>query len=50
MSDRRAAGYAAASLLGLIVDAGATMGPHGVILPAARIGAGGTVGAASPVH
>ena len=31
------------------LDAGATMGPHGVILPAARIGAGGTVGPASLV-
>ncbi len=31
------------------LEAGATMGPHGVILPAARIGAGGTVGPASLV-
>jgi non-ribosomal peptide synthetase-like protein len=31
------------------LDPGATMGPHGVILPAARIGAGGTVGPASLV-
>jgi non-ribosomal peptide synthetase-like protein len=31
------------------LDAGATMGPHGVILPAARIGAGATVGPASLV-
>jgi non-ribosomal peptide synthetase-like protein len=31
------------------LEAGATIGPHGVILPAARIGAGGTVGPASLV-
>jgi len=31
------------------LEPGATMGPHGVILPAARIGAGGTVGPASLV-
>jgi non-ribosomal peptide synthetase-like protein len=31
------------------LDAGATMGPHGVILPAARIGSAGTVGPASLV-
>ncbi|WP_201293247.1 Pls/PosA family non-ribosomal peptide synthetase [Arthrobacter zhaoguopingii] len=31
------------------LDDGATMGPHGVILPAARIGAGATVGPASLV-
>lgn len=31
------------------LEAGATMGPHGVILPAARIGAGATVGPASLV-
>ncbi|MFJ4169151.1 Pls/PosA family non-ribosomal peptide synthetase [Paenarthrobacter sp. NPDC089714] len=31
------------------LGAGATMGPHGVILPAARVGDGGTVGPASLV-
>lgn len=31
------------------LDAGATMGPHGVVLPAATIGAGATVGPASLV-
>lgn len=31
------------------LEPGATMGPHGVILPAARIGSGGTVGPASLV-
>ncbi|HET8879654.1 MAG TPA: hypothetical protein VFN00_09395, partial [Arthrobacter sp.] len=31
------------------LDAGATMGPHGVILPAASIGTGATVGPASLV-
>ena len=31
------------------LDDGATMGPHGVILPQARIGSGGTVGPASLV-
>ncbi|MDO5711661.1 MAG: phosphopantetheine-binding protein, partial [Micrococcales bacterium] len=31
------------------LEAGATMGPHGVILPAARLGAGATVGPASLV-
>lgn len=31
------------------LEAGATMGPHGVILPRARIGKGGTVGPASLV-
>lgn len=34
---------------GVTLDKGATMGPHGVILPAARIGSGGTVGPASLV-
>jgi non-ribosomal peptide synthetase-like protein len=33
----------------VVLEAGSTMGPHGVILPAARIGAGGTVGPASLV-
>jgi non-ribosomal peptide synthetase-like protein len=37
------------SMDAVTLDAGATMGPHGVILPAARIGAGGTVGPASLV-
>ncbi len=31
------------------LEAGATLGPHGVVLPAARIGAGSTVGPASLV-
>jgi non-ribosomal peptide synthetase-like protein len=31
------------------LEDGATMGPHGVILPRARIGRGGTVGPASLV-
>lgn len=31
------------------LDAGATLGPHGVVLPAARVGAGATVGPASLV-
>ncbi|WP_285726355.1 Pls/PosA family non-ribosomal peptide synthetase [Psychromicrobium xiongbiense] len=33
----------------VVLADGATMGPHGVILPAARIGVGGTVGPASLV-
>lgn len=37
------------SIDAVTLEAGATMGPHGVILPAARIGAGGTVGPASLV-
>lgn len=37
------------SLDGVRVDAGATLGKHGVVLPAARIGAGACVGPASLV-
>ncbi|UZX04671.1 amino acid adenylation domain-containing protein [Arthrobacter sp. CDRTa11] len=37
------------SMAEVTLDDGATIGPHGVILPAARIGAGGTVGPASLV-
>ena len=33
----------------MTLDAGATLGPHSVILPAARIGEHGTVGPASLV-
>ncbi|WP_149204449.1 Pls/PosA family non-ribosomal peptide synthetase [Actinotalea subterranea] len=37
------------SLDTVVMDAGATLGPHGVILPAARLGAGTSVGPASLV-
>lgn len=37
------------SMAAVTLEDGATIGPHGVILPAARIGAGGTVGPASLV-
>lgn len=37
------------SIDAVTLEDGATMGPHGVILPQARIGAGGTVGPASLV-
>lgn len=37
------------SIDGVTLEEGATMGPHGVILPAASIGSGGTVGPASLV-
>jgi non-ribosomal peptide synthetase-like protein len=37
------------SIDAVTLDEGATMGPHGVILPAARIGSGATIGPASLV-
>jgi non-ribosomal peptide synthetase-like protein len=37
------------SLDTVTIDAGATLGPHGVILPAARLGAGSAIGPASLV-